>query len=106
MRGKRAGLGIVSDRAGETCLIDRRGAGWPVKGDVPLAVILPEQGFYASAGCFEYVVVADDGARGHGLNTIGLDGRPLTDPSAVRIAGIEECVLSPALSVVWGSGEM
>ena len=78
MRGKRAGIGIVPDRACETCLIDRRGAGWPVKGNVSLAVILTEQGLQAGAGCFEDMVVADDSARGHDLNTIGLDGRPLT----------------------------
>ena len=52
------------------------------------------------------MVVADDGARGHVLNTIGLDGRPLTLLSAMRIAGIEERVLSPALLAGGGSGEM
>ena len=51
------------------------------------------------------MVVADDGARGHVLNTIGLDGRPLTLLSAMRIAGIEERVLSPALLAGGGVGQ-
>ena len=57
---------------------------------MPFAVILPEQGFEAGAGCFEDMVVADNGARGHVLNTIGLYGRPLTYLIAMRIAGIGE----------------
>ena len=68
-----------------------------------LAVIPFEQGFEASASCFEDVVVADDGARGHGLNKVGFDGRPLTYLSAMSIAGIGESVLSRAFLQAGGS---
>lgn len=50
------------------CVVNRRRAGRPVKGDVVITIVLPQNRLEARASCFKNVVMAYDGARCHGID--------------------------------------